>query len=117
MIFPSAHGINRLLKKSVYPKFAEKPVVYHDCEQVKALYAAAKNTEEQFTFDYFLKSGFRDGGAAHAKYSDVKGARVSCRRREPFVPAIIAGAVPKLESRASLTIAASNNSTVVTNIN
>jgi hypothetical protein len=26
VIFLSAHGINRLLKKSEYPKFAEKPV-------------------------------------------------------------------------------------------
>jgi Phage integrase, N-terminal SAM-like domain len=36
VIFLSAHGINRLLKKSEYPKFAEKPVVYYDAEQVKA---------------------------------------------------------------------------------
>jgi hypothetical protein len=34
VIFLSAHGINRLLKKSEYPKFAEKPVVYYDAEQV-----------------------------------------------------------------------------------
>jgi Phage integrase, N-terminal SAM-like domain len=73
VIFLSAHGINRLLKKSEYPKFAEKPVVYYDAEQVKALYAAAKNDEERFTLDYFLKSGVRDGEAAHAEYGDVKG--------------------------------------------
>jgi integrase len=73
VIFLSARGINRLLKKSEYPKFAEKPVVYYDAEQVKALYAAAKNDEERFTLDYFLKSGVRDGEAAHAEYSDVKG--------------------------------------------
>jgi len=73
IIFLSAHGINRLLKKSEYPKFAEKPVVYYDSEQVKALYAAAKDSEERFTLDYFLKSGVRDGEAAHAEYSDVKG--------------------------------------------
>jgi integrase/recombinase XerD len=72
VIFLSAHGINRLLKKSEYPKFAEKPVVYYEAEQVNALYAAAKNNEEQFTLDYFLKSGVRDGEAAHAEYSDVK---------------------------------------------
>src|ERR1017187_1049619 len=72
VIFLSAHGINRLLKKSEYPKFAEKPVVYYEAEQVKALYAAAKNDEERFTLDYFLKSGVRDGEAAHAEYSDVK---------------------------------------------
>jgi hypothetical protein len=53
VIFLSAHGINRLLKKSEYPKFAEKPVVYYDAEQVRALYAAAKNDEERFTLDYF----------------------------------------------------------------
>jgi len=73
VIFLSAHGINRLLKKSEYPKFAEKPVVYYEAEQVKALYAAACNDEERFTLDYFLKSGVRDGEAAHAEYGDVKG--------------------------------------------
>jgi integrase/recombinase XerD len=73
VIFLSAHGINRLLKKSEYPKFAEKPVVYYEAEQVKTLYAAAKNDEERFTLDYFLKSGVRDGEAAHAEYCDVKG--------------------------------------------
>jgi len=73
VIFLSAHGINRLLKKSEYPKFAEKPVVYYEAEQVKALYAAARNDEERFTLDYFLKSGVRDGEAAHAEYGDVKG--------------------------------------------
>jgi integrase len=73
VIFLSAHGINRLLKKSEYPKFAEKPVIYYDAEQVKALYSAAKNDEERFTLDYFLKTGVRDGEAGHAEYGDVKG--------------------------------------------
>ena len=73
VIFLSAHGINRLLKKSEYPKYAEKPVVYYEAEQVKALYAAASNDDERFTLDYFLKSGVRDGEAAHAEYNDVKG--------------------------------------------
>jgi len=73
VIFLSAHGINRLLKKSEYPKFAEKPVVYYDADQVKALYAAAENDEERFMVDYFLKTGVRDGEAGHAEYSDVKG--------------------------------------------
>ncbi len=73
VIFLSAHGINRLLKKSEYPKFAEKPVVYYDAEQVKALYAAAKDDDERFTLDYFLKTGVRDGEAGHAEYGDVKG--------------------------------------------
>jgi integrase len=72
VIFLSAHAINRLLKKSEYPKFAEKPVVYYDAAQVKALYAAVSNDEERFTLDYFLKTGVRDGEAAHAEYSDVK---------------------------------------------
>jgi len=73
VIFLSAHGINRLLKKSEYPKFAEKPVVYYDAEQVKIMYAAAKDDEERFMVDYFLKTGVRDGEAAHAEYGDVKG--------------------------------------------
>jgi integrase/recombinase XerD len=77
VIFLSAYGINRVLKKSEYPKFAEKPVVYYEAEQVKALYAAAKNDEERFTLDYFLKSGVRDGEAAHAEYGDVKGGFLS----------------------------------------
>ncbi len=59
VIFLSAHGINRLLKKSEYPKFAEKPVVYYDAEQVKTLYAAAKDNEERFTLDYFLEPELR----------------------------------------------------------
>lgn len=73
VIFLSAHGFNRLLKKCEYPKFAEKPVVYYDAEQVKTLYSAAKDDEESFMVDYFLKTGVRDGEAAHAEYSDVKG--------------------------------------------
>jgi len=77
VIFLSAHGINRLLKKSEYPKFAEKPVVYYDAEHVKALYAAAKDDEERFTLDYFLKTGVRDGEAGHAEYGDVKGGFLS----------------------------------------
>jgi integrase len=72
VIFLGAHGINRLLKKSEYPKFAEKPVVYYDAEQVKALYAAASD-EERFIVDYFLKTGVCDGEAGHAEYSDIKG--------------------------------------------
>jgi hypothetical protein len=34
-------------------------VVYYEAERIKALYAAAKNGEEPFTVDYFLKSGVR----------------------------------------------------------
>jgi integrase len=48
-------------------------VVYYDAEQIKAMYAAAEDDEERFMMDYFLKSGVRDGEAAHAEYSDVKG--------------------------------------------
>jgi integrase len=73
VIFLSAHGIKRLLKKSEYPRFAEKPVVYYDAEQVKTLYAATEDDEERFILDYFLKTGVRDGEAGNAEYSDVKG--------------------------------------------
>jgi integrase len=72
VIFLSANGINRLLKKSEYPKFAEKPVVYYDAEQVKSLYAATGDDEERFILDYFFKTGVRDGEAGNAEYSDVK---------------------------------------------
>ena len=50
VIFLSAHSINRLLKKSEYPMFAEKPVIYYEAEQVKALYAAAKNGSRSTIF-------------------------------------------------------------------
>lgn len=70
--FSSAHTASTaLLKKSEHPKFAEKSVVYYDAEQVKAMYAAAKDNKDHFTLDYFLKSGVRDGEAAHAEYRDV----------------------------------------------
>jgi integrase len=72
VIFLSANGINRLLKKCQYPKFAEKPVVFYDSAQVKTLYIAVIDEEERFTLDYFLKTGVRDGEAAHAEYTDVK---------------------------------------------
>jgi Phage integrase, N-terminal SAM-like domain len=36
VIFLSAHGINRLLKKSENPKFAEKPVVYYEAWKAAA---------------------------------------------------------------------------------
>jgi hypothetical protein len=32
----------------------------------RPIYAAAKNDEERFVLDYFLKSSVRDGEAAHA---------------------------------------------------
>ena len=90
VIFLSAHGINRLLKKSEYPKFAEKPVVYYEAAQVKALYAAASNDDERFTLDYFLKSGVRDGEAAHAEY----------RRREGWFPKHRGQATPEMAPQA-----------------
>jgi hypothetical protein len=72
VIFLSAHGIKGLLKKSEYPKYAEKPVVFYDSGQVKTLYSNCIDEEERFTLDYFLKAGVRDGEAAHAEYTDVK---------------------------------------------
>ena len=73
VIFLSAHGIKRLLKKCEYPKFSQKEVVYYDTGQIKVLYAAAKDDEKRFTLSYFLMAGIRDGEAAHAEYTDVKG--------------------------------------------
>jgi integrase len=72
VIFLSSYGINRLLKKCQYPKFAEKPVVFYDSQQCRSLYGATIDDEERFTLDYFLKTGVRDGEAAHAEYTDVK---------------------------------------------
>ncbi len=72
VIFLSAHGMKRLLKKSEYPRYAEKPVVFYDSGQVKTLYSNCIDEEERFTLDYFLKAGVRDGEAGHAEYADVK---------------------------------------------
>jgi integrase len=72
VIFLSAHGMNRLLKKSEYPKYADKPVVFYDTGQVKTLYSNCIEEEERFTLNYFLKAGVRDGEAGHAEYTDVK---------------------------------------------
>jgi integrase len=72
VIFLKAFGITRLLKKSEYPRYMPKSVVYYDATQVGAMYAAVLDDEERLTLDYFLKTGVRDGEAAHAEYADIR---------------------------------------------
>jgi len=74
VIFLKAFGITRLLKKSEYPRYMPKSVVYYDATQVGAMYAAVLDDEERLTLDYFLKTGVRDGEAAHAEYADIRDA-------------------------------------------
>jgi integrase/recombinase XerD len=72
IIFLKAFGITKILKKSEYPRYMPKAVVYYDAAQVSAMYAAVLDDEERFTLDYFLKTGVRDGEAAHAEYADIR---------------------------------------------
>jgi integrase len=71
-IFLKAYGISGLLKKNEYPSYEEKTVSAHSDEELELLYSHA-NGEERFTLDYFLGSGVRDGEAANAEYSDLRG--------------------------------------------
>ncbi len=48
VVFLKAYGVSRILKKSEYPRFNPKPVVYYSTDQVKALYADAKDDEERY---------------------------------------------------------------------
>ena len=72
IIFLKAFGRTKILKKSEYPRYMPKAVVYYDATQVSAMYAAVLDDEERFTLDYFLKTGVRDGEAAHAEYADIQ---------------------------------------------
>jgi hypothetical protein len=49
VIFLSAQGIHRLLKKCEYPKFAEKPVVFYDSAQVGSPYSVLRAAVELST--------------------------------------------------------------------
>jgi integrase len=71
-IFLKAYGLSGLLKKNEYPSYEEKTVSAHSDEELEILYAHA-NSEERFLLDYFLGSGVRDGEAAHAEYTDLRG--------------------------------------------
>lgn len=71
-IFLKAIGKPALLPTTEYPQYEEKMVTAHDEEELSLLYAHA-NVDERFLLDYFLGSGVRDGEAAHAEFSDLRG--------------------------------------------
>jgi hypothetical protein len=71
-IFLKAYGISGLLKKNEYPSYEEKTVSAHGDDKLELLYSHA-NGDERFMLDYFLGSGVRDGEAAHAEYTDLRG--------------------------------------------
>jgi integrase/recombinase XerD len=79
-IFLKANGKPRLLSKAEYPQYAEKMVTAHDDDELALLYAHA-DAEEWFLLDYFLGSGVRDGDAAHAEFSDLKGNTLEIMRK------------------------------------
>jgi integrase len=71
-IFLKAYGVSGLLKKSEYPQYTEKLVSAHSDDELAFLYAHA-DSDQRFLLDYFLGSGVRDGEAAHAEYTDLRG--------------------------------------------
>jgi len=72
VIFLKAFGKEKLLKKSEYPAYEEKTVSAHPDAELTTLYSHA-DEDERFLLDFFLGTAVRDGEAAHAEYSDLKG--------------------------------------------
>lgn len=79
-IFLKAIGKPHLLPTTEYPQYEEKMVTAHDEDELTVLYAHA-DADERFQLDYFLGSGVRDGEAAHAEYSDLKGNVLEIKRK------------------------------------
>jgi integrase len=71
-IFLKAFGVEKLLKKSEYPKYHEKKIVAHTDEELALLYSHA-NEEETFLLDFFLGSMARDHEAYGCRYRDLTG--------------------------------------------
>ncbi len=80
VIFLKAFGKERLLKKSEYPAFEEKTVSAHTDAELTTLYSHA-DENERFLLDFFLGSADRDGEAAHAEFSDLKGIVLEIKRK------------------------------------
>lgn len=112
-IFLKAIGKPALLPTTQYPRYEEKMVTAHDDDELALLYAHA-NAEERFLLDYFLGSAVRDGDAAHAEFSDLKGNILEIKRkphlnwkpkkhhcRKITIPQSLAGAIREREKRAS----------------
>jgi integrase len=79
-VFLKAFGKSRLLKKSQYPQYADKPTLAHSDPELTLLYSKP-NADEKFLLDYFLGSAVRDGEAAHAEYSDLSGNVLEIKRK------------------------------------
>ena len=71
-IFLKTFGIEKLLKKSEYPKYHAKKIVAHTDEELALLYSHA-NDEERFLLDFFLGSMARDAEAHRCRYRDLTG--------------------------------------------
>jgi integrase len=80
VIFLKAFGKERLLKKSEYPAYEEKTVSAHTDAELTTLHSHA-NENERFLLDFFLGSAVRDGEAAHAEFSDLKGNVLEIKRK------------------------------------
>jgi integrase len=71
-IFLKNFGVEKLLKKSEYPKFHQKKIVAHTDEELALLYSHA-NDEERFLLDFFLGTMARDAEAHKCKYTHLTG--------------------------------------------
>ncbi len=80
VIFLKAFGKERLLKKSEYPAYEEKTVSAHTDAELTFMYAHA-DAKVTFLLDYFLGAAARQGEAAHAEYSDLKGNVLEIKRK------------------------------------
>ena len=80
VIFLKAFGREKLLKKSEYPACTSKIVSAHPDEELAFLYLHAMG-DVRFLLDYFLGSAVRNGEAAHAEYSDLKGCVLEIKRK------------------------------------
>jgi len=80
VIFLKAFGREKLLKKSEYPPCTSKIVSAHPDEELAFLYLHAMG-DVRFLLDYFLGSAVRNGEAAHAEYSDLKGCVLEIKRK------------------------------------
>lgn len=112
-IFLKASDKPCLLPTTQYPQYEEKMVTAHDEDELALLYAHADGNE-RFQLDYFLGSAVRDGDAAHAEFSDLKGNILEIKRkphlnwkpkkhhcRRITIPQSLADAIREREKKAS----------------
>lgn len=84
VIFLKSFGKEKVLKAADYPSFAEKTVFYLTPEQITVFWTACEDEEERFTFEFFLKTGFRDTETAHSEYSDVHDGKIHVRVKPQY---------------------------------